>query len=63
MSRPNTKLMKLMVEKTENINSKINYHGVGRNLLWKNIVLKKNKMDLLSYSISMFERLNDNKYK
>ena len=65
MSRPNTKLMKLMVDKTKNINSKINYHGIGRNLLWKNIAILKKKYNWTYYHIpsQCFERdSNDNKY-
>ena len=66
MSQPNTQLMKLMVEGTKNINNKINYHGVGRNLLWKNIeLMKKQNKNWTYYHIPSicFERdSNDNKF-
>lgn len=65
ISRPNTELMKLMVEKTKNINSKMNYHAIGRKLLWKNISYLQKTKNWTYYHISSqcFERdYNDNKY-
>jgi len=68
ISKPKTQLMSLMIDGCDTIlkdKGKINYHNIGRNLLWKNIEYLQKNQNWTYYHIpsQCFERdTNDNKY-
>ena len=68
ISKPKTQLMSLMIDGCDKVlgtKGKINYHNIGRNLLWKNIEYLQKNQDWTYYHIpsKCFERdTNDNKY-
>jgi len=68
MSRPNTQLMSLMIDGCDKVlenKNKVNYHNIGRNLLWKSIETLQKNQNWTYYHIpsQCFERdSHDNKY-